>query len=141
MGTWWVVTNNACMGHSDRVNKRVHETGGMRWAGRDTMDETGTHQQSSHVLTRIARTVIPGNLSDVHFGLHHHHHHREPVFRVLISPKTHAMKNVTSIVAYSHHRFHDFGGRALVTRMSFSPNSLSMLCKVQSVAWFFKPDS
>jgi hypothetical protein len=40
VGTWWVVTNNACMGHSDRVNKRVHETGGMRWAGRDTMDET-----------------------------------------------------------------------------------------------------
>ena len=61
MGTWWVVTNNACMGHSDRVNKRVHETGGMRWAGRDTMDETGTHQQSSHVLPRIARTAIPGN--------------------------------------------------------------------------------
>ena len=52
MGTWWVVTNDACMGHSDRVNKRVHETSGMRWAGRDTMDETGTHQQSSHVLTR-----------------------------------------------------------------------------------------
>ena len=23
-----IVTNNACMGHSDWVNKRVHETGG-----------------------------------------------------------------------------------------------------------------
>ena len=31
--------------------------------------------------------------------------------------------------------------RALVTRKSFSPNSLSVLCKVQSVAWLFKPDS
>ena len=45
------------------------------------------------------------------------------------------------IVAYSHHRFHDFGGRALVTRMSFSPSSLSMLCNVQSVAWLCKPGS
>ena len=39
------------------------------------------------------------------------------------------------IVAYSHHRVHDFGGRALTARMSFSPNSLSMLCMVPSVAW------
>ena len=31
------------MGHSDWVNKRVDETGGMRLVGRDTMGETGTH--------------------------------------------------------------------------------------------------
>ena len=29
---------------------------------------------------------------------------------------------------------HDFGGRAIVIRTSFSPSSLSMLCKVPSVA-------
>ena len=28
-----------------------------------------------------------------------------------------------SIAAYSHHRVHDFGGRALTARMSFSPKS------------------
>ena len=50
-------------------------------------------------------------------------------------------KESLMIVAYSHHRCHDFGGRALVTRMSFSPSSLSVLCKVQSVACLFKPDS
>ena len=59
------------MGHSDWVNKRVHETGGMRWAGRDTMDETSsgrTHQQWSQLFA--PRAAIPGNLSVVHFGLH-----------------------------------------------------------------------
>ena len=50
-----------CMGHHDWVSKEVHETGGIRWAGRDTMDKTGTHQRPS---TDDARwPAIPGNLS------------------------------------------------------------------------------
>ena len=58
---WWAVTNSACMGHHNRVNEEVNETGGIRWAGRDTMDKTGTHQRPS---TDDARwPAIPGNLS------------------------------------------------------------------------------
>ena len=45
--TWWVVTNSACMGHHDWVNKRVNEIGEMRWVERDTVVETGTHRQWS----------------------------------------------------------------------------------------------
>ena len=53
------------MGHSDWVNKRVDETGGMRWVERDTMIR--------RALTKVStddarRTAIPGNLSDVHLG-------------------------------------------------------------------------
>ena len=49
----------------------VNETSELRWVERDTIDQTGTHQQWSPALTtHFARqAVILGNLSDVDFGL------------------------------------------------------------------------
>ena len=93
---WWAVTNSACMGHHNWVNEEVNETRYRRWVERDTIDKTGTHQQWSPALTThfaFELLFLETFLNGTDFGLHH----REPVFRVLISPKTHAMKNLTSI--------------------------------------------
>ena len=89
-----------CMGHHDWVSKEVNETDEVRWVERDTMDKTGTHHGPALTTHFARRAAIPGNLSvqnafflnGTDFGLH-----RSLVFRVLISPKTHAMKNLTSI--------------------------------------------
>ena len=82
-----------CMGHHDWVSKEVNETGEMRWVERDTVDKTGTHQRSLALTTFAFELLfLETFLNGTDFGLH-----REPVFRVLISPKTHAMKNLTSI--------------------------------------------
>ena len=63
MGTWWAVTNNACMGHHDWVSKEVNETDEVQWVERDTMDKTGT-QHGPALTTQFARrAAIPGNLS------------------------------------------------------------------------------
>ena len=94
------------MGYSDWVNEEVNETGEMRWVERDTIDKTGTHQQWSPALTThmhfTRRAAIPGNLSvqNAFFPKRDRFWapaHRSLVFRVLISPKTHAMKILTSI--------------------------------------------
>ena len=85
------------MGHHDWVSKEVNETGEMRWVERDTMDKTGTHQRSPALTTHFAFELLflETFLNGTDFGLTAAA--RSLVFRALISPKTHAMKNLTSI--------------------------------------------
>ena len=84
------------MGHHGWGNPLGNETSEVRWVGRDTIDETGTRGGRQTLPAEIA--VLPELTIFLEtcplYMLPTHH---KPVFKVLISPKTHAMKNLTFI--------------------------------------------
>ena len=79
-----------CMGHHDWVSKEVNERL-MECDGLNATQLIRRALTSSGASTNERYSWKPV-LNGTDFGLH-----RSLVFRVLISPKTHAMKNLTSI--------------------------------------------
>ena len=84
------------MGHHGWGNPRGNETSEVRWVGRDTIDETGTSGGRQTLHAEIA--VLPElTLFLETCPLYMFPPTASQVFKVLISPKTQAMKNLTFI--------------------------------------------